>query len=39
VNQPEKIPFRHPEGDRIVILEDTDGDGRAGDSTTDGASI
>lgn len=29
VNQPETIQFRHPDGDRIVILEDTDGDGMA----------
>jgi putative membrane-bound dehydrogenase-like protein len=28
-NQPEAIRFRRPEGDRIVILEDTDGDGAA----------
>ncbi|MDO8632318.1 MAG: DUF3656 domain-containing protein, partial [Phycisphaerales bacterium] len=32
VNQPEVIPFRHPDGDRIVILEDTDGDGDADSS-------
>ncbi|MCI0542027.1 MAG: c-type cytochrome [Verrucomicrobiales bacterium] len=32
VNQPEAIPFRHSEGDRIVILEDSDGDGVADSS-------
>lgn len=32
VNQPDAVPFRHPEGDRIVILEDTDGDGMADSS-------
>lgn len=32
VNQPNTIPFRHPEGDRIVIIEDTDGDGAADSS-------
>ncbi len=32
VNQPEAIPFRHPDGDRIVILEDTDGNGVADSS-------
>ncbi|HVR37128.1 MAG TPA: PVC-type heme-binding CxxCH protein [Methylomirabilota bacterium] len=26
-NQPEAVDFRRPEGDRIVILEDTNGDG------------
>lgn len=31
-NQPDKVPFRHPDGDRIVILEDTDGDGVADSS-------
>ena len=32
VNQPDSIPFRHPDGDRIMILEDTDGDGVADSS-------
>ncbi|MSU62016.1 MAG: c-type cytochrome [Pedosphaera sp.] len=32
VNQPDAAPFRHPEGDRIMILEDTDGDGAADSS-------
>jgi putative membrane-bound dehydrogenase-like protein len=31
-NQPDPIPFRHPDGDRIVILEDVDGDGAADSS-------
>ena len=32
VNQPEAVALRHPEGDRIMILEDTDGDGVADSS-------
>ncbi len=32
VNQPETVARRHPEGDRIMILEDTDGDGAADSS-------
>ena len=32
VNQLEAVPFRHPDGDRIMILEDTDGDGVADSS-------
>ena len=32
VNQPEAVALRHPEGDRIMILEDTDGDGAADSS-------
>ncbi len=32
VNQPEPITLRHPEGDRIMILEDTDRDGAADSS-------
>jgi putative membrane-bound dehydrogenase-like protein len=32
VNQPEAATLRHPEGDRIMILEDTDGDGVADSS-------
>lgn len=31
-NQPDAVEFRHPKGDRVLILEDTDGDGTA-DST------
>jgi putative membrane-bound dehydrogenase-like protein len=31
-HQPEKHHLRHPEGDRIMILEDTDGDGVADSS-------
>lgn len=31
-NQPEAVALRHPEGDRILILEDTDGDGAADSS-------
>lgn len=31
-NQPEAVLLRHPEGDRIMILEDTDGDGVADSS-------
>ncbi len=32
VNQPDAVALRHPEGDRIMILEDTDGDGAADSS-------
>ena len=32
VNQPDATTFRHGEGDRIMILEDTDGDGVADSS-------
>src|SRR6185369_651569 len=32
INQPESQHLRHPDGDRIMILEDTDGDGKCDSS-------